>query len=146
VKPRVGERWSPDVSPDESVTATIMLRRVGGPSEQDLLSGKYQAPGREGAAAVLAADPADAAAVRSFASENGLTIVNEKPESRRIEVRGTATQMGKAFRVQLQSTQGADGHRYLTYTGAISVPKALAGIITSVLGLDQRPVAKRHGQ
>src|ERR1700753_4197273 len=45
-KPRAGERWSPDVSPDETVTATITLRRVGGPSEQDLLSGKYQAPSR----------------------------------------------------------------------------------------------------
>ena len=46
-----------------------------------------------------------------------------------------------AFDVQLKRAETSDGSRYLSYTGAISVPRNLGGVITGVLGLDQRPVA-----
>jgi kumamolisin len=129
------------------VTVTILLRRnpeASGPSEQDLLSGKYQPSGEGQAAAraAIAASPEDIAAVRSFAEQYGLKVVSADAGSRRVHVQGTVDAMDKAFGVQLQQTK----NRLLTYTGAITVPKAQGGIITAVLGLDQRPVAAPRTQ
>lgn len=147
LKPRNGEHALSPASPSQQVTVTILLRRNphgGGPSEQDLLSGKYQASpeGQAAARAAIAAAPEDVAAVRSFAEQYGLKVVSADAESRRVRVEGTVSAMDQAFGVQLQQT----GEHVLTYTGAISVPKSLDGIVTAVLGLDQRPVASPHAQ
>ncbi len=145
---RVAEHWLPDDSSTQTLTASILLRRplANTPSEQDLLSGHYQAPSREAAATALAADPKDLADVRSFVQQYGLKIVDESSEARRIQVQGTVEQMDKAFGVQLKWANDDNGHHYLTYTGAITVPKALSGVVTAVLGLDGRPVARHHSQ
>ncbi len=152
LKGRTGEHALSPATPSEPVDATIFLRRnphAGGPSEEDLLSGRYQAGGQGGGAAVraaMAADPNDVAAVRSFAEQYGLKIVEEDPASRRVRVQGSASAMEKAFAIRLQQEGDANGRSYRTYRGAISVPKALGGIVTAVLGLDQRPVASPLNQ
>jgi kumamolisin len=142
LRPRNNEHALSPASPSLEVTATILLRRntnAGGPSEQELLSGKYypSAEGQAAARAAIAAAPEDVAAVRSFAEQYGLKVVDADPDSRRVRVEGTASAMDKAFGVHLQQT----AEHILTYAGSISVPKPLAGIVTAVLGLDQRPVA-----
>lgn len=150
LKPRNGERFVPAADASQNLTVTIMLRRKpngGGPSEQDLLSGNYQASaqGQAAARAAVAADPQDVAAVRAFAEQYGLTVVDADTASRRVKVEGPASAIEKAFGVQLQQAE-LSGKQFLTYTGAISVPKALGGVVTAVLGLDQRPVAAPRNQ
>ena len=67
--------------------------------------------------------------------------------SRRLKVSGTIAAMQSAFGTTLSavSSPHPDGsgdvqHRYRT--GALSVPARLSGIITAVLGLDDRPQAR----
>jgi kumamolisin len=151
LKPKAGEHVLSAASTSQELTVTILLRRnpnASGPSEQDLLSGKYRAggEGQAAASAALAADPADINAVKSFAEQYGLRVISEDAESRRIRVAGSVETIDKAFGVQLQLTEDSSGRSFLTYSGTISVPKALDGIVKAVLGLDQRPVAAPRGQ
>ncbi|HEX4769254.1 MAG TPA: protease pro-enzyme activation domain-containing protein [Bryobacteraceae bacterium] len=142
---RAGERLMDDVSSDQQVTATVLLwRPPKAASEQDLFSPDYRPPAREAAEQELRADPADMKAVADFASQHGLALIDEDPGSRRIRVQGNTSQIASAFGVQLKWAEDAGGHRFLTYLGSISVPKQLSGIITAVLGLSQRAVAKHH--
>jgi kumamolisin len=144
-KLRAGERLSGDASPDQEVTATILLRRPPtAASEQDLFSPNYRPPPRQAAEEMLRADPNDMEAVVNFATQYELTVTEEDPNSRRIRVQGTVSQMASAFGVQMKSVEDARGHRFLTYEGSISVPKQLSEIITAVLGLSQRTVAQHH--
>lgn len=141
-----GERILPAAADQQTLTVTILLRRnphQSGPSEEDLFSGRYQASAQSAAAAraAVSADPGDMAAVRSFAERYGLKVVHEDLASRSVRVRGMAAAMEKAFGVQLTQTENASGQRFLTYRGAISVPRAIGDIVTAVLGLDERPVA-----
>lgn len=110
--------------PNREVTVTVMLRR--------------QAP------ELTCADPQDLAALRCFAEQYGLVIVDEKPDARTAHLRGTVQQMDAAFGTQLREFQDAQGTRYLSYDGPLSVPEPLAGIVMAVLGLDQRPIARHH--
>ena len=144
---RAGEHWLGPVPDSEIVSVTVLLRRrsgAGGPSEQELLSGKYQAPNREAAEAAISANPADIAAVQSFAHNSGLTVASTDEGSRRIRLKGDAAQMNKAFGVQLRWAEDADGQRHISYEGSISVPEQLSGMIVAVLGLDLRVAARPH--
>jgi subtilase family serine protease len=140
--------WLTAAPPNEELEVTIILRRSEGLSRESktgeqLLSGQVPQLSREEAAQATAADPKDMAAVRSFIQEYGLTVVEENAAARTVRVRGTAQQLGKAFGIQLQLVE-AKGHQCLSYEGPISVPKPLAGVISAVLGLDQRPVAEHR--
>jgi kumamolisin len=142
---RAGERLLADASSNEQATATILLRRPPkAASEQDLFSPSYRPPTREAAEEQLRADPADMKAVADFAKQNGLTVTEEEPASRRIRVQGNPSQIASAFGVPLKWAEDARGHRFLTYQGSISVPKQLSEIVTAVLGLSQRTVAQHH--
>ena len=50
--------------------------------------------------------------------------------------------MEAAFGVRLQNCE-IGGREYICYEGPLSIPAALDGIIVAVLGLDQRPAARR---
>ncbi len=94
----------PDDAASQTLTVSIFLRRHAGSgaSEKDLLSGAYHPESRESAAAAMAADPGDLEMTREFAEQYGLQIVDENKEARRIQVRGTAAQLNKAFGVRLR--------------------------------------------
>jgi len=143
-------RWSSAAADaDQKVTVTITLRRqrstAAADLEKQLLSGQFQAPPREQAEQELSADPRDIAAVRSFLEQHGLTVTEENAAARTLKVQGTVQQMAEAFSAQLGWVDDDAGNRYLSYRGALSVPESLGGIITSVIGLDQRPVARLRG-
>ena len=77
----------------------------------------------------------------------GLTVTETHLESRRLKVSGTIAAMQAAFGTTLTAVTSPhpDGsgdvqHRYRT--GSLSVPAQLSGIITAVLGLDDRPQAR----
>ena len=93
------------------------------------------------------ADPADAQLVSEVLGSYGLTVTETHLESRRLKVSGTITAMQEAFGTTLTAVASPhpDGsgdiqHRYRT--GSLSVPARLSGVITAVLGLDDRPQAR----
>ncbi len=118
---------------------------TGSDVAEGLLSGTLPSGTREAPAGVTAADQSDMNAVCSFAQHYGLTILEENAAGRTVQVQGTAQQMDEAFKIKLVRATDSKGGQYLTYKGALSIPESLAGIVTAVLGLDQRPVAKHHG-
>jgi kumamolisin len=89
------------------------------------------------------AEPADIAAVRTFAAQHGLVVVEEHPGRRTMVLSGTVAQFNAAFNVQLHHMSYAAGS-YRGRTGAIHLPTELAGIVEAVLGLDNRPQAAAH--
>jgi len=98
---------------------------------------------REEHASKHAADPADIAKVEAFAQENGLRVVNTDLAQRTVTLSGTAAAFSNAFGVELKMYKSGD----VTYRGRegdILIPENLQGVITSVLGLDNRPFAKPH--
>ncbi|MFC6706885.1 S53 family peptidase [Flexivirga alba] len=131
------------VRPDETVNATLVLRR-----RAELPA--YDASARILSSAELAtrygADPADVAAVREAVIGAGLTVAEEHPESRTVRIVGFAPAFASFFGTRLQTVEHAGGgpaHR--TRDGSLSVPAGLDGIVVAVLGLDNRPqAATRH--
>jgi|GEM_PF-152574 len=133
----------------QEVTATLILRRSQGSGAssqigQDLLSGKLPRLSKEQATQITEANPSDMTAVCGFAKHYGLTILKQDAETRTVQVQGTVQQMDEAFGIDLCWVTDAKGDRYLSYMGPLSIPKSLSGVVTAVLGLDQRPVARHH--
>lgn len=110
---------------------------------QDLLAGSARRLSREEATQLMRADPADLAAVRAFVHEYGLKIVAENAEARTLRVEGSLSQVGKAFGVDLHLRTDEHGNEYLSYQGSLTIPAPLQGMMEAVLGLDQRPIARR---
>jgi kumamolisin len=141
-------RWSSAVDPNEKTSVTVTLRRrqdsAAAEMEEQLLSGQARSLPREQAAQQLSADPRDMAAVRSFLEQHGLTITSENMAARTLKAEGTVAQMEQAFSTKIGWVEDATGDRRLSYQGPLSIPQSLAGIIMSVIGLDQRPIAKPH--
>jgi kumamolisin len=132
-------------NPDrEVVTATIVLRRAGKDLGDELLSGHTSGISPRAVAEATSATQADVDAVTNFARASGLQVVEANAASRTVKVEGTVSQMNQAFGVSLQQTATSQGGSAYTYSGPVSIPASLEGIVTSVLGLDSRPVAKHH--
>ncbi|RNI22813.1 S53 family peptidase [Flexivirga caeni] len=132
-----------DLSPETTVVATLVLRRRGAlppyqPGQAPLTSSEL--------AERYGADPADVAAVRAAVTEAGLTVLGERPESRTVRVSGPAPVIAAFFGTQLHAAHESSGDRtWRVRDGALSVPAALRGVVTAVLGLDNRPqAATRH--
>lgn len=87
---------------------------------------------------------ADVALVRKFAKANNLVVVHESPERRSVMLAGTVADFDKAFGVNLKTYEYAAG-TYRGRTGPIRIPASLSKVVEGVFGLDNRPVAKRHG-
>jgi kumamolisin len=98
---------------------------------------------REEFAARYGADPAAIEQVKAFAKEFHLVATEVAPERRTVKLKGTAADMSKAFDVPFERFE-VEGTRYRARTGAVHVPKELAGSIEAVLGLDNRPHVKPH--
>ena len=88
-------------------------------------------------------DSTDLAKVANFARQHGLVVVESSAAKRLVRLSGTVKAFNQAFDVEL----GHYEHANFTYrgrTGPICIPKELDGIITAVLGLDNRPFARPH--
>jgi kumamolisin len=117
---------APPADPTQSVEVTLVLRRS--PSGT---------PG---------ADEADLQAVTDTVAAAGLTVVLADGPSRRVRISGPLGTVAGLFGTELQQTtsRGPDGRTYnhRHRTGPLYVPAPLAGVITAVLGLDDRPQAR----
>src|SRR6185437_13658180 len=116
---------------DQRLEVTLVLRRRGGSTE-----------------AGVGADPSDVELVRSTMTSLGLDVLESDAPGRRVRVAGTAARLSRVFGTRLEQVQstGPDGaavaHRHRT--GGLSVPGAVDGVVTAVLGLDDRPQSSAH--
>jgi kumamolisin len=130
---------------NQQITVTVLLRRRAEvPSA--LVEGPETISPTELGEQYGAAE-ADAQLVSQVLGEYGLTVTESYLASRRLKVSGTIAAMQSAFGTTLTAVtsphpdgSGNVAHRYRT--GSLSVPAQLSGIITAVLGLDDRPQAR----
>jgi kumamolisin len=130
---------------NQVITVTVLLRR-----RADIPASLVQGPETVSPTQLgdeYGADPADAQLAAEVLGEYGLTVTEYLLPSRRLKVSGTIAAMQSAFGTTLTmvSSPHPDGsgdvqHRYRT--GSLSVPARLSGIITAVVGLDDRPQAR----
>jgi kumamolisin len=129
----------------QRITVTVLLRRRAAvPSA--LVEGPQTVTTAELNEQYGAAE-ADAQLVTEVLGEFGLTVTETHLGSRRLKVSGTIAAMQSAFGTTLTAVtsphpdgSGTVAHRYRT--GSLSVPAQLSGIVTAVLGLDDRPQAR----
>ena len=136
-----------DVNPNERITITMVLRRRAEVPEQ-LIVGPETLTSAE-LREQYGADPADVALATEVLGRFGLTVAETHPGSVRLRVTGTVGQLSEAFGTSLSlvTSPRPDGsgtvtHRYRTR--GLAVPAELDGVVTAVLGLDDRPVARPH--
>ncbi len=132
------------VPADTTIEATVVLRRraaLPDPAGAAPLSSAELAENH-------GADPADIDLVTETLAGLGVTVTSVNPAARLLRVSGPAGVVSEAFGTSLAqvSTPDAAGnpvpHRFRT--GALSVPVALDGVVTAVLGLDDRPQARAN--
>lgn len=137
------------LAPDEPITVTLRLR----PASPEKAARIYQ-PRRRGAeppltraalAALVGSSAADAQLVEAFAHTTGLTVIQVDLPRRTIVLRGPASLVQKAFGVTLHCVTTPKGD-FRQRTGTVTIPESLAGVVTGVFGLDNRPQARTHFQ
>ena len=128
------------LSADTEIDATVVLRRRAAVPDA-ALSGPGLTPAE--LAAAYGADPGDVDKVSARLSQLGLQIVGADAASRRVQVRAPISLMERVFGTSLRpvtrrgSVANVSDHR--VRSGALAIPSDLAGIVTGVLGLDNRP-------
>jgi kumamolisin len=140
-----GVQSAGQLNESETITVTLVLRRRA-PVPAALIIGPETVTHEE-LDAQYGAETDDIALVTSTMTELGLTVTDTHQGSRRMMVSGTIAALSAAFGTtltlvtspQLGGT-GEATHRYRS--GGLSIPANLAGIVTAVLGLDDRPVAR----
>jgi kumamolisin len=127
------------------ITVTVLLRRRAEVPEE-LITGPETLTSAE-LAAQYGSDPDDIALATEVLGRYGLTATGSYPGSRRLMMRATIEEMSEAFGTTLTQVAsphpdgtGSVVHRYRS--GTLSIPAELDGIVTAVLGLDNRPVAR----
>ena len=149
-------------NPDESLQATVLLRSRSQAEDAKTQSTKATANEKTAVESLLqmrAADrqhltreqfqaqrgalQEDVQKVEEFAHEYGLSISETNLAKGSVTLAGTVAQFSKAFGVELLNYTHAEG-TYRGRTGSIHIPTELDGIITGVLGLDNRPQARPH--
>jgi kumamolisin len=130
------------VDPGASIEATLVLRRRP-PLPDDPAMGVMS---REQLAARFGADPADLDVVTRAVSAAGATVIEADPASRRVRISGSVSSLQSLFGTTLQRARVTDPagqtREVRQRTGELSVPPPLAGVVTAVLGLDDRPQAR----
>ena len=139
---------APDATPvpvpadADVIEVTVHIRRRATPSEGDLT----QPVDHQEFADRFGADPADIAQVSGALSRLGASIVSSDQASGRLRISGTAALLGRIFGTRLTavSSTAPNGesttHRHRT--GGLSVPAELDGLVTALLGLDNRPQSR----
>lgn len=144
---RPGFRAHGALDPDAPVSASLVLRRraelpesvFAHPLSPDELAERY------------GADPLDLDLVTSTLRGLGLTVEEADAARRTVRVTGPARVMARVFGTDLARSApsgaaddagGDTDAPYRQRTGSLSIPRALDGVVTAVLGLDDRPQAR----
>ncbi|HEY1430042.1 MAG TPA: S53 family peptidase, partial [Stellaceae bacterium] len=148
-KPLPGAHSIGKADPSERLEVTLVLRHrqhdalqervrkiaAGDKSERHLTHEEYDQQ--------FGADASDIQAVKKFAHQHGLAVVEEHHGRRTVVLSGTVAQFNGAFDVDLQEFEHPGGS-YRGRTGAIHLPDELHAAVNAVLGLDNRPQARPH--
>jgi len=86
---------------------------------------------------------ADVEKVRRFAEEFGLTVGEVSLVRRTMKVKGSPSDLARAFGVELVEFEHPSG-RYRSHDGPIQIPSHLSRIVVGVFGLDNRPLLRPH--
>jgi len=89
------------------------------------------------------ASPEAVDAVRRFAANNGLAVIDAHRSKRTVELSGTVRAMSRAFGVELHLYRNRQ-RVFRGRVGPVLVPAWLAPHVQAVLGLDTRTVARAH--
>ncbi|UUL77357.1 S53 family peptidase [Pseudarthrobacter sp. Fe7] len=130
--------------PSHRIEITVILRRQEAlPENQETPAGFLT---REELAARHGASPQDLTLATETFTRLGAEIVEADPASRRIRLAGTVEQLSRIFGTSLEevTSSGPHGHdvTHRHRTGGLQVPAELDGVVTAVLGLDDRPQAR----
>ena len=98
---------------------------------------------REDWASAHGASEDDVAAVEAFASQHQLSVLAVDNARRSVSLRGTIDAIASAFGVEnLGLYQDPSGVVYRGRQGSLTIPSELAGVVTGVFGIDDRPQAE----
>lgn len=90
-------------------------------------------------------DTADIFAIEKFAARHHFTVDCVNKAARTIKLSGDLKDLAEAFGASLEM-RSISGKTYRTRSGHLTVPVELNGIVISVLGFDERPVADTRHQ
>jgi kumamolisin len=148
-QPLPGAKSVGKADPTERLEVTVLLRR-GHPDMlkervRNLAKREQVGPhlSREAFEQQFGASTTDIAAVRTFAREHNLAVVQEHAGRRTVVLSGTVGQFNSAFGVDLHRFEYPGGS-YRGRVGHVQLPDELRNSVEAVLGLDNRPVAKPH--
>jgi kumamolisin len=94
-------------------------------------------------AEIFGARPRDVARVEAFAAAQGLSVVGRHLPSRLIRLRGRVDQVERAFGVKLRWVRVGRSRRH-AHREEVRLPAEIAPVVRAVLGLDSRPLVRRH--
>ncbi|GGH90995.1 protease pro-enzyme activation domain-containing protein [Arthrobacter liuii] len=129
------------VDPSRRIEVTVILRR-----QEPLTEMPAEPMTKEELTARHGASAADVnLAIETF-TRLGADIIHADPASRRLRLGGTVKQLSTIFGTSLEevTSSGPHGHdiTHRHRTGGLQIPAELDGIVTAVLGLDDRPQAR----
>jgi kumamolisin len=134
-------------SPDERIQVSLYLRRresLPAEAAAGLLRLSRQELHEQ-----YGAHPDDIRGVGETLARHGIELVEAEPGARRVVAAGTVSAFAEAFgtsvsQVRTVHPSAPDGviHRYRT--GPLNLPDALSGVVTAVLGIDDRPQARAY--
>lgn len=131
-------------NPAHRIEVTVILRR------QEPLPETTEVPAtpltREELAARHGASDQDLRLATETFTRLGADVVEADPASRRIRLAGTVEVLSRIFGTSLEevTSSGPHGHdvTHRHRTGGLEIPAELDGVVTAVLGLDDRPQAR----
>lgn len=130
------------VDPSRRIEVTVILRR-----QAPLPDEAFAAPmSREDLAAGHGASSANLELATDTFTRLGVQVIESDQASRRLRLAGTVEQLARIFGTSLEEvTSRGPGDNTVTHrhrTGSLRIPAALDGVVTAVLGLDDRPQAR----
>src|SRR6478736_6732538 len=134
-------------NPAHRIEVTVILRRQEPlPETATEPTQPAQPLTREELAARHGASDADLSLATETFTRLGADVVEADPASRRIRLAGTVEVLSRIFGTSLEevTSSGSHGHdvTHRHRTGGLKIPAELDGIVTAVLGLDDRPQAR----
>src|SRR5205814_5934367 len=148
-QPLPGARSVGKADPTERLEVTLVLRHrqhdalqervrkiaAGDKSERHLTHEEYDQQ--------FGADSTDLEAVKQFANQHGLAVVDEHAGRRHVVLCGTVAQFNDAFGVELEEFEHPGGS-YRGRIGAVHLPDELNGVVPAFSGPATGPRARRN--
>ena len=135
---------------NQQVRAILKIRKMIHDNGMDIfeyangvMSGELPVLGHEEFKDQFGGSAADMSAVKDWAVSKGLTIENAYRSSATVIVNGTAGIINSLFNITMKQGEDEIGV-YQTYSGNLTIPQELEGIVEFVIGLDESQRIQSH--